>query len=297
MTEDKWGCNPTIQKNITDQCKYRQLKTDLKGRPSTYYTKEKESIDELIKFCESIPKGETGNSVFESNKIKYIKHLAKNGTVNRIMETNEDNKEDSDLTIQQLVAAFKAEMNIFKYLMSKHKNSRALAFVDLIVEPTYKLWKKSCQKEIDNAIKEGTITSDITKDYDNNYDIVTHQTAKEYLDNISKYQGRNEFYRNKLDGKSFVETWYGKKHRDSCVEEEDYVETDGKKIYNVNGILNYHRGIQRGINVLREAAKKHRHTRGNIFADEFKKIVNASQKVLDLACSKPERLSKMEDFC
>lgn len=297
MTEDKGGCNPTIRENAKSQCPYRQLKTDLKGKPSTYYTKEKESIGELIKFCESIPKGQTVNSNFENNKIKYIKHLAKNETINGIMETNEDNIEDNDLTIPQLAAAFKAEMNIFKYLMSKHKNSRALAFVDLIVEPTYKLWKKKCQKEIDEAIKGDTITSDITKDYDNNYDIVTHQTAKEYLDNISKYQGRDEFYRYKPDGKSFVATWYGKKHRDSCIEEEDSVEINGNKMYNVNGILNYHRGIQRGINVLREAAKKHRHTRGNIFADEFKKIVNASQKVLDLACSDPAKLSKMENFC
>ncbi|MBQ7536795.1 MAG: hypothetical protein IJT14_01595 [Rickettsiales bacterium] len=289
--------------------KIEDLKANLKGRPGTYNTGDKESNDEsqsrtyntedkgsndeLIKFCESIPKKLTENSVFENNQYKYINHLAKKGTINGIMKANKI----SNLTIQQLVVAFEAEMDIFKYLMSKHKNSRALAFVKLIVEPTYDLWKKSCQKEIDNAIKEGTITSDITKDYDNNYDIVTHQTAKEYLDAISKYQGRNELYRYKPDGKSFVETWYGKKHRDSCIEEEDSVEIDGNKMYNVNGILNYHIGIQRGINVLREAAKKHRHTRGNIFADEFKKIVNASQKVLDLACSNPEKLSKMEDFC
>ncbi len=264
------------------------------GQSRTYNTEDKGSNDELIKFCESIPKKLTENSVFENNKYKYINHLAKKGTTNGIMKAN---KISNNLTIKQLVVAFKAEMDIFKYLMSKHKNSRALAFVKLIVEPTYELWKKSCQKEIDNAIKECKITSDITKNYDDNYDIVTHQTAKEYLDAISKYQGRNEFYRNKLDGKSFVETWYGKKHRDSCVEEEDSVEINGNKMYNVNGILNYHRGIQRGINVLREAAKKHRHTRGNIFADEFKEIVNASRKVLDLACSNPEKLSKMEDFC
>lgn len=296
-----------------------QLKANLKGQPSiyntedkesndegqsrTYYTEDKGSNDELIKFCESIPKKLTENSVFENNQYKYINHLAKKGTINGIMKANKGNTEEdntegnNNLTIKQLVAAFEAEMDIFKYLMSKHKNSRALAFVKLIVEPTYELWKKSCQKEIDNAIKECKITSDITKNYDDNYDIITHQTAKEYLDTISKYQGRNEFYRNKPDGKSFVETWYGKKHRDSCVEEEDSVEINGNKMYNVNGILNYHRGIQRGINVLREAAKKHRHTRGNIFADEFKKIVNASQKVLDLACSNPEKLSKMEDFC
>ena len=76
--------------------KIEDLKANLKGRPGTYNTGDKESNDEsqsrtyntedkgsndeLIKFCESIPKKLTENSVFENNQYKYINHLDKKGT-------------------------------------------------------------------------------------------------------------------------------------------------------------------------------------------------------------------------
>ena len=144
--------------------------------------------EKIIKeFCKKIPKEDGMENSLIEKKNEYINWFA-----NNFQEQN-DNKEPGVLDEKELKNALQNEMKVFRYLMSKHKNSRALVFYNNIFVPTYNTLSEKLMATLGDNYQEDEKKDTYNKTDANNKRV---QQQKNFFDSIQKsksaFDGRRE---------------------------------------------------------------------------------------------------------
>ena len=221
----------------------RQLNNRGRRNKQEYYEKKAQKIKE---FCKLIPKEDGMENSLIEKKNEHINWFANN------FKKSEENKELAELDEKELQQALKNELQVFRYLMSKHKNSRALVFYNSIFVPTYEALSAKLMTTLGSNYQEEEEKNKYDKTEANDKRV---QEQKKFLDSIKKGKNAfNEQFQNLVDNFSKAFTAEGNRRN--------------KFLKNLND----------GAELIKYAIDNHRHQRGINFTYVYEKIINNTIK-------------------
>lgn len=197
----------------------------------------------IIEFCKKIPKTTGIDSKFAEDKEKYINLCANN------FNDNGKNKNLEELDEKELKNALQNEMKVFRYLMSKHKNSRAFVFYNDIFFPTYDTLVNKLNNKLEN------------KNYQEN-------------EKNEKYDKKNANDNRVKEQKEY----FDKNIKKGLLTQEDInnLANNFQKTFKLEGNRRnkYLQDLCDGAELIKYAIDNHRHKRGINFTYVYEEIIN-----------------------
>ena len=197
---------------------------------TNFNTRDNMQEDKKIKyFCEKIPKTYDTVDPFFARRDDHICWFA-----NDLKEP--DNNVVASLDSYKLFRALCAELAVLRYLMRKHKNSRARVFYDIVFVPTLDKFIEEC------GYKNGNVA-------DNRADASDKKTqgVKEFVDGIGK--GENS-------------------ELNKCLASRIYQQTTGHRC-----CINVALALKKGSEILKYVIDSHRHQRGINFTEAYQHVL------------------------
>lgn len=227
---------------ICDSCYGKCEKINRAFLPKSTFLSKAENEQTVKEFCKLIPKKDGMENPLTEKKKEHINWFAND------FQESKENKELAELDEKELQQALKNELQVFRYLMSKHKNSRALVFYNSIFIPTYEALSAKLMTTLGSNYQEEEEKNKYDKTEANNKRV---QEQKKFLDSIKKGKNAfNEQFQNLVDNFSKAFTAEGNRRN------------------------KYLQDLCDGADLIKYAIDKHRHQRGINFTYVYEKIIN-----------------------